>query len=168
MNKSKEAHHPGHIFHIVLPIIFLVIWILDSFVFRYSTMLADYIPLALRIVLCFGVLICAFILWGAAHKALFGALFNPPRHTPNGLVTTGVFAFLRHPMYLGNLLALLSGFLLTWSLMTLGCWIVVFIIFNNQAAREDKSLEETYGEKYRNYRTSVSRWLPSLSRYQTE
>ena len=167
-NEEKEGHHPGHIYHIILPIIFLVVWILDSFIFKFSTFLASYIPLILRIILCLAVLAIAFILWGTAHKALFGALFNPPRHKPAGLVTTGVFAYLRHPMYLGNLMALLSGFLLTWSLITLGCWIIIFIIFDRQAAQEDRSLEEAYSEEYRKYKKSVRRWVPRLSKYQSE
>ena len=168
MNNPNEKTHHGHFYHILLPIIFVSIWILDSFVFKFSTFLIDFIPLVLRIILFAIILGVAFYLWGAAHKALFGKIFNPEWHRPKDLVTTGAFAYIRHPMYLGNLLALLSVFFLTISLLSLACWVIIFIIFDRQAAREDQQLEETYGERYSNYKKSVAKWLPKLKKYENE
>ena len=50
--KDLIGEHPiGDIGQTILLIVFLALWALDSFVFRFSTFLAAYIPLIIRLVL---------------------------------------------------------------------------------------------------------------------
>jgi protein-S-isoprenylcysteine O-methyltransferase Ste14 len=76
------------------------------------------------------------------------------------LVTGGIFQVSRNPMYLG-LLLLLVGWAL-W-LGSASPWLVppLFAIFITvaQIAAEEEALGGLFGEEYRAYRRSVSRWI---------
>jgi len=157
-SKNQEEPHFDTIFHMILPIVFAMIWILDSFVFFFSTVLTYFIPLSVRLIMFVSTMGVALYLWGKAHKALFGKLINPEHERPKKLVSHGIFAHLRHPIYLGNILALLSFVLLTISLISLLFWIVIVMLQDFQAAEEEKFLEELYGEEYRAYKVRVRRW----------
>jgi protein-S-isoprenylcysteine O-methyltransferase Ste14 len=157
-NQNQAEEHHDSLFHIILPLAFALVWILDSFIFFFSTVLTYFIPLAVRIALFIGILAIAVVLWAKAHKILFGKLINPEHHKSEKLVSSGIFAYLRHPIYLGNILALLSFVLLTMSLISLLFWILIVIIQDFQAAQEEVHLEELYGDEYRAYKARVRRW----------
>jgi protein-S-isoprenylcysteine O-methyltransferase Ste14 len=79
------------------------------------------------------------------------------------LVTSGPFAFVRNPLYIGNLL-IWSGFVI-WSELL---WFlpIVWAIFVIQHVAivdwEESLLHDRYGAEYDAYRASVSRWIPRL------
>lgn len=83
-----------------------------------------------------------------------------PFHTPVVLVTTGVFAFTRNPMYLGMVavlvgVAIVLGTVTPWAIPPLFAWYL--------AARfirvEEAALSEQFGEAYRAYARRVRRWI---------
>jgi protein-S-isoprenylcysteine O-methyltransferase Ste14 len=78
------------------------------------------------------------------------------------LVTTGIRARVRHPIYLAHLFELLA-----WSVGTglVVCWLLtVFAIVTGTVMirMEDAELEERFGEEYRRYRLAVPAVLPRL------
>lgn len=78
------------------------------------------------------------------------------------LVTTGVRARVRHPVYLGHLCEMLA-----WSLGTglAVCWALTALAIVMGAVMirtEDSELEQRFGEQYRQYRSSVPALLPRL------
>ena len=76
------------------------------------------------------------------------------------LVTSGVFALTRNPMYLG-LTLLLTGWAL-W-LGSLSPWVVpplfVLLITLVQIIPEEQALERLFGVAYADYRRRVPRWI---------
>jgi protein-S-isoprenylcysteine O-methyltransferase Ste14 len=73
------------------------------------------------------------------------------------LVTGGLYSRIRHPMYLFldlSLLGLILGLRLPILLLA---WIAVVVVQSWQAAREDRVLEEAFGDAYREYRCGT--WL---------
>jgi len=76
------------------------------------------------------------------------------------LVTDGVFAYTRNPMYLGMVLVLAGAALLTNVAVA---WLVVvgFAVFIQQRfiRHEERLMEETFGDEYRAYKARVRRWL---------
>jgi len=77
-----------------------------------------------------------------------------------GLVTTGVYAHVRHPQYLG-FLVLTLGMLVQWvTLPTLLMWPLLVILYYRLARQEEKDIEAEFGEKYKEYTTKVSMFLP--------
>lgn len=79
------------------------------------------------------------------------------------LVERGPYRFLRHPMYLGVVLAALGALLLfrTWA-MAVFAPISFGIIL--RARREDQLLEEAFGDAWRAYRERVPGWVPRIGR----
>lgn len=82
----------------------------------------------------------------------------------SGLVTGGIFAHCRNPMYVGNLLALFGLFALTgnpWGLAVGGALFVLAYLAITLA--EETYLAGKFGDEYRDYRARVPRFLPRLS-----
>lgn len=82
------------------------------------------------------------------------------------LAMDGPYAFVRHPLYVGNIL-LLCGFALASGLWWSGILLVVlFAGFYPQAiAREDARLERQFGEAWRGWRAKTHALLPSMKPY---
>ena len=83
-----------------------------------------------------------------------------PFETSTALVTNGVFAFSRNPMYLSMMLGLLGVFVVLGSLMPLAVVPVFFLIIRTRfIAVEERMLEEAFGDDYGAYKSRVRRWL---------
>jgi len=109
-----------------------------------------------------GVLFClaglAALLWSLIS---FGQSFRVGIDTehPDKLITTGIFAFSRNPIYTAFAFILLGQFLIfpNWLLliyMGAGVWL-----FHRQVLREEAYLKKHYGQGYAEYCTQVRRYL---------
>jgi protein-S-isoprenylcysteine O-methyltransferase Ste14 len=80
------------------------------------------------------------------------------------LVVTGFNRFVRNPMYVGLITAILGQALLFDSL-TLVAYAAFFWIATASFVRlyEEPTLVRTYGEQYEQYRRNVPGWLPRLT-----
>jgi protein-S-isoprenylcysteine O-methyltransferase Ste14 len=137
-------------------LLFLITWLLDSFLLKISTFLSNDVPLILRLALFFLFMIPAFIFGFKSHKLLFGKGGEPPDH----LVETGIMARVRHPMYLAVLLAYFAFFLTTLSIACFLLFIIIAIIYDRMASFEEKQLEKMFGEAYLQYKARVWKWIP--------
>ena len=87
---------------------------------------------------------------------------NPlgPSQEPTTLVTEGVFQVSRHPMYLGMTLMLLGFAMLSGALSSFvivaGFAILMELVFMR---REERALDRTYRESWRQYERNVRRWV---------
>jgi protein-S-isoprenylcysteine O-methyltransferase Ste14 len=98
------------------------------------------------------------------------ALFALHRGTPapvaptESLVVTGVYRFVRNPMYLSVVAIILGQALLSGS-----WWLVVYAAIALAAVvtfvkgYEEPTLTRTYGEQYLDYRRNVPGWWPRLT-----
>jgi len=76
------------------------------------------------------------------------------------LATTGLYAYVRHPQYLG-FLTLTFGMMVQWATIpTLLMWPIMFALYYRLAKQEEKEMEAKFGEKYREYKSKVSMFLP--------
>ena len=78
------------------------------------------------------------------------------------LVTSGPYAIVRHPMYVGLMIAAVGALLLyrTWTTLTLVAALPVLVA---RARREDEVLADRFGAEWEAYRARVSAWIPRLS-----
>ncbi len=85
------------------------------------------------------------------------APIDPPRH----LVVTGLYRYVRNPMYVGVLTLLLGEAALFWSAALLAYAAVLFVIVNLFVVLyEEPALRRRFGDSYERYRRAVHRWLP--------
>jgi protein-S-isoprenylcysteine O-methyltransferase Ste14 len=102
----------------------------------------------------------AIRLWAVHH---IGAISRTRSDRLGPLIATGPFAFLRNPLYLGNILLWL-GFAVSAHLLWLAPIIAALLAFEYHAIVrwEETLLAERLGEPYRRYMQRVPRWLPRL------
>jgi len=76
------------------------------------------------------------------------------------LATTGPYARLRHPQYIGFILIML-GFLVQWpTLVTLVMFPILVTMYILLARREERDADAEFGEAYRRYAASTPSFLP--------
>jgi len=79
------------------------------------------------------------------------------------LATTGIYARVRHPQYIGFILVML-GFLLQWpTLLTLAMFPVLVVMYIRLARHEEKAALAEFGNEYRDYMARVPAFVPRLT-----
>ncbi len=147
-------------------ILFFAVWGVDTlsyFLFRVSTVLTGLASFPL-------LLFPAILSWGfgiylesKSHEAVFPETAGQPR-----LIESGVYSWVRHPMYLGILLFCLGFFFAMFSLLSLGVLIVFFVFYDKMATYEEEDLVRVLGEVYIAYQKRVPKWCPCLQRKRHE
>lgn len=79
------------------------------------------------------------------------------------LATTGPYAYVRHPQYVGFILVML-GFLVQWpTLLTLAMFPVLVWMYVRLGKAEEREAIATFGDRYRQYAARVPGFIPRLS-----
>ena len=156
LRKDLCAEHPhGHLGQFTGLIVFLIVWSLDSLIFRVSTVFSNVIPLPVRLVLAALCFLAAIYLALKAHRIIFEEFRDPPR-----VIHTSVFSMVRHPLYLSVLLVYAGLFFTTFSLFSLAVFVVIFLFYDFIARFEEQKLVEAFGEAYRSYMKTTPKWFP--------
>lgn len=108
----------------------------------------------------------ALILWGRQALGKFHNVSSSQGvqlFADHELITSGPFAFVRHPMYLGFFLAVLGGLLLyqTWTLLI---FLLCSPVFVKHAQREEEALISAFGEEYESDQRRVPAFFPLFIR----
>lgn len=157
--KEKNGEHPfGDAGQLISLGLFLVVWVGDSFFFRKSTFLSDYLPLFIRLVVLGITLLLAVLLFRSGHVVV------NHEQRPNMVVVTGVFRYVRHPLYLASILAYFGLTVSTGSLFSFILFVVICIFYDYIASYEERLLEVRFGEEYRRYKQKTGKWVPRIGR----
>ncbi|MBI4189014.1 MAG: isoprenylcysteine carboxylmethyltransferase family protein [Betaproteobacteria bacterium] len=109
-------------------------------------------------VLIFG----GFILLTSAWKVLYKA----QRHRK--LATTGTYAYVRHPQYIGFIL-IMFGFLLQWpTLVTLVMFPILIFMYVRLARREERDARAEFGDAYARYEAVTPAFVPRFGSRQKQ
>ncbi|MGD8257965.1 MAG: isoprenylcysteine carboxylmethyltransferase family protein [Desulfobacterales bacterium] len=155
--KEKNGEHPfGDSGQLILLIVFLLIWVVDSFFLQISTFLSDYVSLYIRLVISGFILVIAIYLIRSGHVVV------SHEQRPSGVVSTGAFRYVRHPLYLGSIMFYLGISVSTASLFSLVLVVVIFLFYNCIAGYEEKLLEDRFDAEYRNYKKKTGKWVPMI------
>jgi len=147
----------GDLGQVILLVIFLPLWIMDSFVFQYSVLPGNYFPVLLRIILSVIILLSSAFMAQAGLRMVFGEV----RESTN-VIKKGVFGIVRHPVYLGAILLYLGLIILTMSGVSAIFWVVIILFYNYIAIYEEKILLKHFGVEYQEYMDEVPRWIPKI------
>lgn len=97
-----------------------------------------------------------FILLAAAWRVLYAA------QTSGILATTGPYAHVRHPQYVGFILIML-GFLFQWpTILTVLMFPILVFMYVRLARHEEVEALKAFGEPYRSYMSRVPAFFPRL------
>ena len=154
-------HKGGDIGQLICLVLYLAIWIPDSFIFHWTNFLTDGV-----VWYCYtipGIL----VLTASGYLAFKGLriVFGEIRETPH-VITNGVFSVVRHPIYLGSILFYVGEVIMTLSLASLAFTVVIIIFYWYISRHEEKLLIEKYGDEYRDYMKKVPMLFPLKLRKQ--
>ena len=165
MSAKKHAGHPhlsgehrwGDAGQLILFIIFLGVWITDSFVFHYSTFLQESVSNYIRVAVAVPILSAAWFLARRGLKTVFGT----PREKPE-LIQKGVFRIVRHPVYTGALLFYLGSIVMSLSLASAALYILIIAFYIYICKFEEKLLTEEFGDDYLKYKKKTGMLFPKF------
>lgn len=152
-------HKWGDGLQLINLLLFIGVTILDYKFIGTPDLIAPLIPLWIR-------LSASLIFFGAAGWLAFRGIrivFGEYREQPV-MITQGMFSVVRHPIYLGALLAYLAIFFLTLSLLSILVWILAILLYNWLALDEEARMLHVFGEKYEQYQASVPMWFPRIKK----
>jgi protein-S-isoprenylcysteine O-methyltransferase Ste14 len=104
-------------------------------------------------------LACAsvFISRGRGTPAIFDA--------PRAFVASGLYKYVRNPMYIGGLMLLFGFGLFARSISILVLTLFLFLVVHLLVVfYEEPTLTRKFGSTYQDYRRAVRRWIPRLIR----
>jgi len=84
------------------------------------------------------------------------------------LITTGIYSHVRHPLYSGIILGIISGIICFFN-----SWILLifpacsYILFRILIKEEEKDLIKEFGEKYISYMNETNAMFPKFKKYRT-
>jgi len=157
--KERKGEHPfGDSGQLIFLCFLLVVWAVDSFLLRKSTFLSEHVPLYIRLVILVLSLITAVYLFKSGHVVVC----HDDR--PVGVVSTGAFRYVRHPLYLASMLFYLGLGVSTASLFSLVLLVMIFIFYNHIANYEERLLLEKFGKNYETYKKRTGKWVPRIAR----
>jgi protein-S-isoprenylcysteine O-methyltransferase Ste14 len=148
-------HIIGDAGQIILAVIFIGVWITDTFFLKFSTMFSQYIPDYVKI----PVAVILFAIAGYLAIKGMGIVFGKVRETPV-VIRDGVFSVVRHPIYLSEILVYLGFLIMGLSLACVFIWIIIIAFFQYISRHEEKLLLARFGDDYRQYMKDVPMWIP--------
>jgi protein-S-isoprenylcysteine O-methyltransferase Ste14 len=150
-------HTVGDAGQLVLAVLFALTWIADTFFLHYTTFLNQHVPLVVRIPLGSALLVLAAYMARTSLSIVFGEVREPPR-----VIRESVFNWMRHPMYLSEILLYLGLLMFSLSLAAAVVWVVVIGFLHYISRHEEKLLLARFGEEYAQYMREVPMWIPRL------
>ncbi len=153
--KVQHEHPLNHIGQLTSFGLFVIIWGSDSFYFRWSTYLSEFIPLAVRVSFLVVALSLAAILFKGVISAFPGGNGNISK-----VLSSGPFKYLRHPMYTACVLFYFALAVSIFSLVSLGLTMGILIFYNYIASYEETFLIERFGEQYSEYQRKTGKLFP--------
>lgn len=117
------------------------------------------------------VALLAFGIWlygragaGFSPRQLGGIPEVQAGHPEQHLVTTGIRAHVRHPVYLAHLCEMLAWSVGTGLAVCYGLTVFAVVTGAVMIRKEDSELQQRFGEPYRAYQNSVPTFFPKLGR----
>jgi len=147
----------GDLGQLLLFIIFIAGMISDLFIFRISNQWQNAFPWYFRLIIFIPIFLLSGFFGQNAHKKIF-----KEQRDRLEVIDTGVFGMVRHPLYLGSILAYLSFVILTLSVVALSILIVVILFYYYLCRYEEDILIQKLGNDYKKYMIKVPMLLPGL------
>jgi len=149
----------GFILYVLVGMTFIVI--LASIDYYYNFSLFNY---NLGYYIGFSLFIIGLILQGVAEATL-GKYYLPSIGTVEGqkIIKNGIYKYIRHPGYLGEIIIFFGLGFVTYSLLgILGAFIVSLMVYVGEVIPEEKYMLEKFGKEYEEYMKETFRFIPYI------
>jgi len=149
----------GFILYVLVGMTFIVI--LASIDYYYNFSLFNY---NVGYYIGFALFIIGLVLQGVAEATL-GKYYLPSIGTVEGqkIVKDGIYKYIRHPGYLGEIIIFFGLGFVTYSLLgILGAFIVSLMVYVGEVIPEEKYMLEKFGKEYEEYMKETFRFIPYI------
>jgi protein-S-isoprenylcysteine O-methyltransferase Ste14 len=149
----------GFILYVLVGMTLIVI--LASIDYYYNFSLFDY---NLGYSIGFILFILGLVLQGVAEATL-GKYYLPSIGTVEGqkIIKNGIYKYIRHPGYFGEILIFFGLGFVTYSLLgILGAFIVSLMVYFGEVVPEEKYMLEKFGKEYEEYMKETFRFIPYI------
>ncbi|MCD6573904.1 MAG: isoprenylcysteine carboxylmethyltransferase family protein [Thermoplasmata archaeon] len=142
MHKKSISHLMGHIAYIGLYGVMII-----STIFLYNSANLVELLYAGWIIMAFGII---FLLWSSKSR-------KKGHEEGIGVVESGMYAFVRHPEFLGHILIIFALVIISqhWISLIVGTTLIILLCL--AMIEEEKRNMEKFGDAYRDYRKRVPR-----------
>lgn len=111
----------------------------------------SYVFPASKVVMGIGILLVIYG-WKQIHKA----------RQQDSLMVKGIYKYIRHPQYVGFLMITMGLNVMWLTIITLIMWPILVALYWHLAKKEDKDMEEQFGEEFLEYKRRVPGFIPRL------
>ncbi|MEK7679257.1 MAG: isoprenylcysteine carboxylmethyltransferase family protein [Deltaproteobacteria bacterium] len=102
-----------------------------------------------------GLMVAGFLIMASGWRKIHGA--------KGGLVTDGIYGYVRHPQYSGLILVTI-GLLIQWpTIITALMWPVLILAYYRLSKKEEDDMEQEFGKAYREYKEKTPMLIPRIS-----
>ena len=151
-------HRLGDIGQLSLFCLFMALWLSDIFL-KYSSFLNEFVPVEIRLTLGILLLILSGYLALTGLSIVFGK-----KAQSHGVIRKGIFGFVRHPIYLSEIILYEGLLVLHISLAAAFIWVIAIFFLYYISRYEEKLLLKKFGKEYEQYMKEVPMWFPRLYR----
>ena len=143
-----------------LPILWLLFVLPDRPLYRFPFPWIIFSALGQLI----GVMIIVIGIWQTDlwHFVGLRQIFDSHVKVGTPLIITGLYRWMRHPLYTGGLLLIWLMPVMTLNLLTIFIWLTLYLIVG--AKLEEKRLLVEFGDQYREYQQQVPMLIPGWRR----
>ena len=145
---SKHKYYPQLL-------VFLQFGIIGLMVLFSKGFLSDFISIAIFIV---GGL---FGIWALTHNRLGNFHIQPKMRENAKLITTGIYGYIRHPMYFSVIVMMLAFVTSTPTTVEIVLFISLIVVLVLKAKREEK-LWLNHNEEYEKYKEQTKLFIPYI------
>ena len=146
MHKKSIGHLIGHIAYISLYGVLII-----STIFLYSSANLAELVYAGWIILAFGII---FLLWSSKSRKKGHVEEGISRES---LVESGMYAFVRHPEFLGHILIIFALVIISQRWISLIVGVILIVLLCLAMIEEEKRNIEKFGDAYRDYMKRIPR-----------
>ena len=152
-------NHLSDIGQILFYLIFMGVWVTDTFFFKYTAFSNESFLPVVRSYL--GIILLLI----SAYLAVTGLsiVFGEKREVPC-VIRKSVFGIVRHPIYLSEILLYLGLLMLRISFAAAVIWIFAIAFLHYISRYEEKLLLVHFGDEYKKYMKEVPMWIPLFRR----
>jgi protein-S-isoprenylcysteine O-methyltransferase Ste14 len=148
-------HSFGDAGQAIIAVVFIVVWLLDSFILHFSTASIRVLPVWVRVLLGAGLATVSGVFAWSTTRTVFGEVREPPI-----VIRSGLYRYMRHPMYFSEVILYVGLLCFSFSFAALAVLIIAIVFFTFLCRHEETLLVQRFGDDYREYMNDVPMWIP--------
>ena len=150
-------HPQGDRYQLYAFLLFTAAVLLDHYFLGWAARFRSVVPFGIRLPIALLAIIFGLFLSLSGIHTVFSEYTEQPR-----MITSGLFSFVRHPVYLGGLLVYIGLLAFLLSPLALLVFIAVFFLYDWLAQDEEARMLRVFGRRYEDYRHHTPKWLPRV------